>query len=95
VLIYTDGSLDEHYAHVRTILKKLTEASLYLNIKKYEFDYTETKYLRYIVRAGEGIRIDPEKIRAILEWQPLTIVRGVRGFLGFANFYRKFIRGFS
>jgi hypothetical protein len=67
MLIYTDRSLDEHYTHVRTILKKLTEASLYLNIKKCEFDYTETKYLGYIVRAGEGIRIDPEKIRAILE----------------------------
>lgn len=95
VLVYTSGSLKEHHTHVRLVLKKLSEAGLYLDIKKCEFDCTETKYLGYIVRAGEGICMDPEKVRAILDWVAPTTVKGVRGFLGFANFYRKFIPGFS
>jgi hypothetical protein len=49
MLIYTNGSIDKYHAYIQTILKKLTKASLYLNIKKYEFDYTKTKYLKYII----------------------------------------------
>lgn len=95
VLIYTDGTLEQHRADVRKILKKLAEAGLYLDINKCEFECQETKYLGYIIRAGKGVEMDPEKIKAILEWQAPTTVKGVRGFLGFANFYRKFIRAFS
>ena len=39
--------------------------------------------------------VDPEKVKAIDEWQALTSVKGVRSFLGFANFYRCFVSGFS
>lgn len=40
------------------------------------------------MEAGKGIRVDPEKIRAVEGWQTPKSVRGVRGFLGFANYYR-------
>ena len=95
VLVYTDGPLREHHRHVRKVLEKLGEAGLFLDIKKCEFDCTETKYLGYVVRAGEGVKMDPEKVQAIMEWQAPSTVKGVRGFLGFANFYRQFIQGFS
>ncbi|KAF4310450.1 hypothetical protein GTA08_BOTSDO13979 [Botryosphaeria dothidea] len=49
----------------------------------------------YIIEVGKGIRIDPEKIKAIQEWNIPTTAKGVLGFLGFANFYRRFIKGFS
>ncbi|CBF71850.1 hypothetical protein AN6967.2 [Aspergillus nidulans FGSC A4] len=39
--------------------------------------------------------MDPEKVKAIKEWETPTIIKGVRGFLGFANFYRRFIPNFS
>ncbi|KAI0991901.1 hypothetical protein K3495_g16286, partial [Podosphaera aphanis] len=53
------------------------------------------KYLGFIVVAGQGVTVDPTKVKAILEWQAPTTVKGVRSFLGFANFYRCFVEGFS
>ena len=55
----------------------------------------EVKYLCFIIRAGDNITVDPEKVKAILEWQAPTTVKGVRSFLGFANFYRCFVDKFS
>ncbi|CBF89606.1 hypothetical protein AN0376.2 [Aspergillus nidulans FGSC A4] len=95
VLVYTNGDLRQHRKHVRMVLKKLEEAGLYLDIKKCEFECKETKYLGFIIQAGKGIKMDPEKVKAIKEWETPTTIKGVRGFLGFANFYRRFIPNFS
>jgi len=48
-----------------------------------------------VIEAGVGVRIDPEKVKAILSWEAPRSVKGVQSFIGFANFYRKFIQGFS
>jgi len=95
IIIFTDGSLSQHHAHVRTILDRLKDAGLQLELKKCEFDVQRTKYLGFIIEAGKGISMDPEKVEAIQEWKSPTTVRGVRGFIGFANFYRKFIPHFA
>lgn len=47
------------------------------------------------MKAGESVTVDPEKFKAILEWQAPTTVIGVRSFLGFANFYRCYVDKFS
>ena len=52
------------------------------------------KYLKFIIKAGVGLRIDPEKIKAIWEWEAPKIKKEVRAFLGFANYYRVFIDKF-
>ena len=77
------------------VLSRLQDAGLYLDIRKCEFEVQSTKYLGFIIDAKKGIRMDPEKVKAIQEWESPTNVKGVRGFLGFANFYRRFIKNFS
>ena len=95
VLIYTDGSLKQHHKNVNKVLEAMGAAGLPLDISKCEFDVTSTKYLGFIIEAGQGLRMDPEKVRAIKEWEIPCTQKGVRSFLGFANFYRRFIKDYS
>lgn len=67
VLVYTDRSCAQHQQHIQKVLTKLSEAGLYLDISKCKFEYKETKYLGFIIQAGEGIQMDPEKVKAIQE----------------------------
>ena len=95
VLIYSSGSLSDHRKKVRKVLQRLQEAGLQVDIDKCDFEVESVKYLGFIVEAGKGIRVDPEKIRAVEQWERPTTVKGVRGFIGFANYYREFVPGFS
>jgi hypothetical protein len=95
ILIYSDGSLDDHRRKVKLVFQKLQEAGLQLDVDKCEFECQSVKYLGYIVEVGKGIRMDPEKVDAILSWEAPKTVKGVRSFLGFANYYRLFISEFS
>jgi transposase InsO family protein len=93
ILIYSENEL-EHTAHVRQVIKRLQEAGLQIDIKKCEFDVKRTKYLGFII-STDGIEVDPEKIEVIYAWQAPTTVKGVQSFLGFCNFYRRFIRNYG
>ena len=52
------------------------------------------KYLSFIMKAGVGLRINPEKIKVIREWETLKTKKGVHTFLGFTNYYKAFINKF-
>lgn len=95
VLVFTDGTREQHREHVRKVLQKLQDAGLQLDIDMCEFEVHSTKYLGFIIEAGKGLRMDPAKVRAITDWKAPTSVKGVLGFLGFANFYRRFLKDFS
>lgn len=94
-LVYTNDSEEDHYKSVRQILDKFRMAGLFLDIDKCEFICREVKYLGFIIKAGEGVTVDPVKVKAISNWQLPTSVTGVRSFLGFANFYGCFVKNFS
>jgi len=93
ILIFSE-TLKEHKQHVRLVLGKLMEAGLHLDINKCEFHATEVKYLGLII-SDKGIKMDPEKITAVQQWETPESVKDIQSFLGFANFYRRFIAGFS
>jgi transposase InsO family protein len=95
ILIYSEGSRNQHREHVRRVLQRLREAGLQIDIDKCEFEVKSTKYLGFIVEAGKGVRMDPAKVNAITEWEAPRSVKGIQSFLGFANFYRRFIKDFS
>ncbi len=93
ILIYSKTK-KEHQTHVKQVLERLREAGLQVDIHKCEFDVEETVFLGVII-SGEGLRMDPKKIECILNWKTPTNLKEVQGFVGFANFYRRFIHEFS
>ena len=93
ILIYSK-TLKEHRSHVRKVLSKLREAGLYADINKCEFHVTETTFLGVII-STDGIRMDPQKIQVILDWARPETLKQVQSFVGFCNFYRRFIKDFS
>lgn len=93
ILIYSH-TLEEHRKHVRLILETLLKAGLYVKGEKCEFFTTRTTFLGFVIDTS-GISMDPEKVSTITEWQPPATVKELQSFLGFANFYRRFIEGYS
>ena len=100
VVIYLDdilvfsSNIEEHTRHVRLVLSKLREHGLYAKSEKCEFDRTSVEFLGYMI-SPSGITMDARKVVAITDWPVPTQLKEVQSFLGFANFYRRFINGFS
>ena len=100
VVIYPDdilvfsSNLEEHTHHIRLVLTKLREYGVFTKSEKCEFDQTSIEFLGFIISAT-GLTMDERKVAAITDW-PLPIqLKEVQLFLGFANFYSRFIDGFS
>ena len=93
ILIWS-ASKKDHRRHVREVLTRLQSVGLTADIRKCEFSVTETKYLGLIITT-KGIRMDPEKVEAVTSWPEPRTVKQLQSFLGFSNFYRRFIEGYS
>jgi hypothetical protein len=93
ILIYS-RTRKEHLSHVRKVLTALRHAGLFAKIQKCEFFKEETTFLGVIV-GRHGIRMDPKKVQTIRDWRTPTCLTDVQAFIGFGNFYRRFVRNFS
>ena len=93
ILIYS-ASWAEHLAHIRAVLTVLQENKLFLKRSKCSFAEPTVAYLGHVV-SGQGVAMDVSKVQAILDWPTPSSVRALRGFLGLARYYRRFIKDFG
>jgi hypothetical protein len=76
------------------VLSCLRENKLYGKLSKCSFFQKEIHYLGHII-SSEGISVDPEKVKAIMEWPVQKNSHEVRSFMGLAVYYQRFVEGFS
>ena len=93
ILIFSPD-LDINNHDVCHVLSRLREDSVYAKYEKCAFKQSFVEFLGYII-SPDSISMDQRKVVAIQELQPLTQLRDIQSFLGFANFYRRFIKGVS
>jgi len=100
VMVYLDDilifgtCLKEHRQLVKKVLKRLQFNDLYAKAEKCFFEQSSIKYLGIIISENK-VQMDKEKLSGVLEWPVLTKVKQVQAFLGFVNFYCKFIENFT
>ena len=93
-LVHSTGPLSVHLADVRKVLLRLASCNLQANFKKCKFGYKELLFVGHIISKGT-LRPDPEKIRAVTEFPRPTGLTQLKSFLGLANYYHRYIPGFS
>jgi hypothetical protein len=93
ILIFT-STLEEHCPISRMVMEWLRQHKLYLRHEKCEFEKTRIKYLGVIISHNK-VEINPVKIAGVSEWPTPTNKKEVQSFVGFINFYRRFILNFS
>jgi hypothetical protein len=93
ILIYS-SSWAEHLQHIAIVLNELRAHGLHLKRSKFSFGATSVAYLGHVISA-DAVAMDANKVAAMEAWPTPRSIRGLRGFLGLAGYYRKFIREFS
>ncbi|KAI2644541.1 Retrovirus-related Pol polyprotein from transposon opus [Labeo rohita] len=84
----------EDESRLINVLGRLREYGLKLSLDKCKFSQTEVRYLGHIV-SREGVKTDPEKIRALRTWPRPQNLKELKSFLGFSGYYRRFIKDYS
>lgn len=93
ILIFSQ-SQEEHVHHVQAVLQRLLANSLFVKAEKCEFHAHSVSFLGYRIDRGR-IGMDVAKVEAVRTWPTPESRKQLQRFLGFANFYRRFIRGYS
>jgi hypothetical protein len=100
VVVYIDNVLiyakkeEKHDLLVKEVLKRLAENDLVISLEKCIWSSERVDFLGYVI-TPDSMEMPEDKIEAIKEWQAPKSLRDVQSFLGFANFYRRFIKDFS
>ncbi|CAJ0932073.1 unnamed protein product [Ranitomeya imitator] len=93
ILVFSDD-WESHVKQVRMVFQVLRANSLFVKGSKCLFGVQKVSFLGFIF-SPSTIEMDPVKVQAIYDWTKLTSVKSLQKFLGFANFYRRFIANFS
>ena len=93
IIIYS-ADIATHIERLDKVFERLAEYNLKVKPSKCEFFQTKTTYLGHVVSEA-GIQADPAKIEAVRNWPCPNSIKQVRQFLGFAGYYRRFIKGFA
>lgn len=93
IIIYS-RSFEEHLQHLEDVFLRLRQANVKLKPSKCFFARNSVEYLGHVV-SKDGIQPNPDKIRAVTGFPVPKNTKGVRSFLGLANYYRRFIKGFA
>ena len=100
ILVYIDNILihaptkKQLHKTTKEVLKILQEHDLYLKSEKCQFAKQRLSYLRYII-SSDQVQMDPIKLKGISNWPAPSTIKETRKFLGFCNFYRKFIKDYA
>ncbi|MBW0566480.1 hypothetical protein O181_106195 [Austropuccinia psidii MF-1] len=100
VVVYLDDimvfskSEEEHVTPVSTVLSRLKANNLFAKASKCLFHVSSVEYLGYVV-SSEGLKMDQAKVQQILNWPPPRNLKPLQSFVGFANFYHRFIKNYS
>lgn len=100
VLVYLDDLLiyatteEEHDRIVKEVLQRLTKHHLAVSPRKCKWRVPKVEFLGYIINR-QGIGMTQDKVECVLKWQPPRSLKESQQFIGFANFYRRFIHRFS
>ena len=100
LIVYLDDivvyrrNLQEHLHHLEIIFQRLRQHKLYAKLEKCQFMQKQIKFLGHLVSA-EGVKVNPKKVQAILDWPVPRTVKDVRSFIGISGYYRKFIQNYS
>ncbi|MBW0571146.1 hypothetical protein O181_110861 [Austropuccinia psidii MF-1] len=85
---------EEHFTHVSTVPSRLRANNLFAKASKFLLHVSSVEYLGYVV-SSEGLKMDQAKVQQIVNWLPSTNLKALQSFLGFANFYHRFIKNYS
>lgn len=93
-IIVFSTSLQEHLVNLKTVFQKLRESNLKVQLDKSEFLRKEVAFLGHII-TPDGIKPNPDKIKAISNYPIPKTTKEIKGFLGLLGYYRKFIQNFA
>ena len=93
IIVVTD-TFERHIQILTEVAKRIKSAGLTISVEKSRFCLDQMKFLGYVIDA-RGVRVDPDKVKCILNYPIPKTVKDIRRFIGMAGYYRRFVDRFS